>query len=703
MKLIIAEKPSVAQEIAKVIGAKEKKNSYIQGNGYIVSWCYGHLVGLAQPNDYDEKYKKWTLEDLPIIPKEYELKVNDDTKDHFYMLKNLMNREDIEELICATDSGREGELIFRFVYEKANCKKPFKRLWVSSLTEESIKNGFENLKDGSDYDHLFQAGMKRAISDWIVGLNATRMYSLKYGNKITVGRVQTPTLAIIVNREKEFTRFKKVKNYKIILEKAGFQAESDVFTSKIETENTFKKIKNKPILCTASQKKNLTKSPPKLYDLTLLQRDCNKILGLTAQETLNIAQNLYEKKLITYPRTDSNYISNDMGKETSDIVNKIYNEFDFINTEKVCKIQNVINNDEISDHHAIIPTKAVCFSVLKTLSVNEKNVLKLICKRLIEAVHKKTKFYRYIYSFQAEDVKFDCKYDYIYDFGYLEIENIFMKEITGKEKVIDNNNCKFEFKKGEKIDDDFEAYIHDYFTSPPKRYTEDTLLSVMENVVKDDYKEYEETGEVFEKKGLGTPATRANTIEKLIKVGYIERKGNSLIPTQKGISAIDIVDEKIKSPTMTLEWEVKLQQIEKGNYSSGKFLNEIVDFTKSFTKDSNVNQKVKVEMEKLNQKAKKENHLNEVIGSCPTCKNPVFESEKNFYCSNKECSFVMFKEDKFFKEKKVKLTKIKVKTLLKSGQVEFDKLYSEKKNKFYSAKVSFEVKGKYVNYKLKFD
>lgn len=694
MKLIIAEKPSVAQEIAKVVNAAEKKNSYIQGNGYIVSWCYGHLIALAQPQDYEEKYKKWTLEDLPIIPVNYKLTVNEETKDHFYMLKNLMNREDIKEIICATDSGREGELIFRLVYEKANFKKPFKRLWISSLTEESIRKGFENLQDGHKYDSLYQAGLKRAIADWLVGMNASRMYSLNYGNKVTIGRVQTPTLAMLVNRENEIQNFKKEKNYKIILSKNDFIAESEIFKNEKEFKEILEKTKDKKALCIKAEKENITKAPPKLYDLTSLQRDCNKILGLTAQETLNIAQNLYEKKLITYPRTDSRYISDDMEKETKDIINILCSKFNSL--EPICNINQIINNDKITDHHAIIPTQNIFSSVLEKLKKDEINVYYLICKRLLESVHKSLKLYKYMYCLEIEKIQFYANYDYIYDYGYLEIEKMFLSKINVEETDTEDINLKFDLKENEYIEN-FKLNIHEYFTSPPKRYTEDTLLSAMENASKKEYKNIEENEDV-EKKGLGTPATRAAIIEKLISVEYIERKGKSLIPTKKGINAIKIVDEKMKSPTMTAEWEVKLQNIEKGNFSEDEFLSEIINFVKEFFNKNLVNTEIKKEMQELNENLKEK----EIIGICPKCKANVYEADKNFYCSNKDCNFTMFKEDKFFKDKKVKLTKTKVKSLLKNGQVEFDKLYSEKKNKFYSAKVGIEITDKYVNYKLIF-
>ena len=692
MKLVIAEKPSVAMEIGKVLGAIYKENSYLKGNGYIVSWCYGHLIGLAEPEEYNESYKKWKLEDLPIIPSHYKLTINDETKEHFYFLKNLMNRDDIEEIICATDSGREGELIFRLVYEKADCKKPVKRLWVSSLTEEAIKNGFKNLKDMKNYDNLYYAGLNRAIADWLIGLNATRFFSVNYGNKITVGRVQTATLNILVDRELKIKGFKKDKNYKILLVKDNFIAESKVYDNEDEARKVLEKIKDKEILCTQKTKNKIHKKTPKLYDLTLLQRDCNSYLGLSAKQTLDIAQSLYEKKLITYPRTDSNYISDDMMGDTLYIVDKIYSTFN-IKTEKITEIEKVVNNDKITDHHAIIPTKNVSQDNFNTLNETEAKVLKMIYTRLLEAIHNNVGGYENNIKFKVDNIELTSKYQYIDYYGYLQIG----QELLGKKIETNKENKDYNFIKGEVVKD-FKVILHEYFTSPPKRYTENTLLSAMENVTKKDYSEIENNQD-YDKKGLGTPATRASIIEKLINVGYVERKNKNLVPTEKGINAINIVDEKIKSPLTTVEWEVKLQDIEKGNYDKDKFLNEIVDFTKSIVSNKNINQNIKNEMTTLNDKTKKEKEL---IGLCPCCKGKVYEADKNFYCSNKECNFTMFKEDKFFVNKKTKLTKTKAKELLKNKVVEFDKLYSERTNKFYKAKVTFEINGKYVNYKLIF-
>ena len=694
MKLVIAEKPSVAKEIAKVLGADKKEKSYYKNDKYIVSWCYGHLISLAQPQDYDQKYKKWSLEDLPIIPKKYKFIVNTSTKDQFYILKKLMNSLDTTEIICATDSGREGELIFRLVYEKANCKKPFKRLWISSLTEESIQKGFENLHDGDKYNNLFQAGLKRAMSDWLIGMNASRFYSIIYRNKVTIGRVQTPTLSIVVEREKDILSFKKEKNYKLFLQKDEFIAESKVFSKESEVTQIFEKINKKQAICTKAENKTVQRIPPKLYDLTLLQRDCNKFLNLSAQETMNIAQSLYEKKLISYPRTDSNYISSDMKNETIYIIKKIYKEFNI--GDVICNINQVVNNKKVTDHHAIIPTKNIYHSSLENLNYNEKQVLKMIYKRLLESVHKKSISLEYLYEITVEDTIFTSKNEVKVDLGYLELTNLFLKWILGKNFKNEDKVIKLTLKKGD-ILENYDMSIHEYFTQPPKRYTEATLLSAMENSCNKDYKELD--GD-YEKKGLGTPATRAAIIERLINVGYITRKGKALIPTEKGIYTIDIVNEKIKSPSMTTEWEVKLQKVEKGQYNSDVFFQEIANFIKEFLHNSKLDKNIKKELTSPNGEDKTKER--EVIGECLRCKSNVYEGLKNFYCSNIDCNFSLFKEDKFFTSKKVKLTKERVKALLKKGEIHFKKLYSEKKNTNYSATIYIELTEKYVNYKLKF-
>ena len=685
MKLVIAEKPSVGKSIANILGAKENNNGYLKGNGYIVSWCFGHLVALASPEQYDEKYKKWNIEDLPIIPEDFLLTIKEDTKTQFNLLKKLMNSSEVDEIICATDSGREGELIFRYVYEKANCNKPIKRLWVSSLTDEAIKNGFENLKNGEEYYNLYEAGFKRSIADWIIGMNATRFYSSLYNNKINVGRVQTPTLNIIVEREDKIINFKKEKYYEIVIEKDELKAKTEKINSLEEAQSLFEIIKNNSLICDEFKTIEKSKSPCKLYDLTTLQREANNIYGYTANETLATLQGLYEKKIVTNPRTDSKFISNDMENETKEIINILYNKFEFLqNVEPICNVAQVINNDKVTDHHAILPTKLVKDLDFSFLNEKERNILNLVIKTVLIATNEKATINEITGVLKSSnDTRLNFSYKNIIKKGYVEIEESF----SNKEK---QSTTIPTIEQGQQITD-FVAYLEEKETTPPKRFTEDTLLSAMENASNEDYKELDV--EDIEKKGLGTPATRASIIESLVTNGYIERKGKSLIPTEKGLNTIKIVDERLKSPKLTANWEIKLQQIEKNNYSPNKFLGEIIEFTKTIIENKNID-------ENIVKTLKNESKL-ESLGACPICSKNVYEWEKTFSCEDKNCRFVIFKNSKFFTDKKAKITKVKVKELLSKGKTKM-KFYSEKANKDYEAYIKLDITEKYINFKMEF-
>lgn len=466
MKLVIAEKPSVGKSIAQVLAAKEKNNGYIKGNGYIVSWCVGHLVGLANPDLYDEKYKKWNIDDLPIIPDEFILVVNENTKEQYRILKNLMNSNEVDEIICATDSGREGELIFRYVYQKTNCNKPVKRLWVSSLTDEAIKNGFENLRNIEEYNNLYEAGFKRSVADWVIGMNASRFYSSLYNNKINVGRVQTPTLNIIVEREAKIKDFKKEKYYEIVIEKEDLKAKTEKITSLEEAKNLLEIIKNNSLICEEYTTNEKSKSSSKLYDLTTLQREANNIYGYTANETLATLQGLYEKKIVTYPRTDSKFISDDMETETKEIVNILYNKFDFLqNLEPMCNVAQVVNNDKVTDHHAILPTKLVKDLDFSSLNEKEQNILNLVIKTLLIATNEKCIIKEIAGILKSNnDIRLNFSYKNITKKGYIEIEELFSNKKKGNLEVPI-------ILKGEEITD-FKTSLEEKETTPPKRYTD---------------------------------------------------------------------------------------------------------------------------------------------------------------------------------------------------------------------------------------
>ena len=565
MKLVIAEKPSVAISIAKVIGARSKKDGYYEGNGYRVSWCVGHLIQMANPDSYDEKYAKWNIDDLPIIPSEYKYEVSKATKKQFNTLKKLMNDNEVDTVINACDAGREGESIFRLVYNQANCKKKMKRLWISSMEDSAIKEAFSNLKDGKDYDNLFESAQVRAIADWLVGMNISRLYSCLYNQNYSVGRVQTPTLAMIAKRDDEIASFKKEKYYTVELNLNDFTLSTERI-DKLEIAEDLVKTVGKTITVKDIEKKEKITKPDLPYDLTTLQRECNKYFQYSAKQTLDYAQSLYEKKLITYPRTDSRYLSEDMITST---VNNILGKNDF-DTER---IKVIFNSTKVSDHHAIIPTVVSLKEDISTLAESEIKLYTLISNKLHASV------------------------------GYPLIENT-----TKIIALFENHGDKFEFKVSGKViaDDGFTKYLKQYkskknedivlpnvnigdileindkeikekYTTAPKHYTEDTLLKAMEVAGND---ALEKDIEV-ERKGLGTPATRAGIIENLICKGFIERDKKNLIVTEKGKSLVDIVADNLKSAETTAKWEMELSDIASGKASKEKFLNYIEDEIKN--------------------------------------------------------------------------------------------------------------------------
>jgi DNA topoisomerase III len=555
MDLVIAEKPSVAISIAKVIGATKKKDGYYEGNGYRVSWCVGHLIQMANPDSYDEKYAKWNMEDLPIIPSEYKYEVSKSTKKQFSILKKLLNAKEVENVVNACDAGREGESIFRLVYNQANCKKKMKRLWISSMEDSAIKDGFNNLKDGSYYDGLFESAKARAIADWLVGMNISRLYSCLYKQNYSVGRVQTPTLAMIVNRDDEINNFKKEKYYTVELSLDGFSLSTDRIDDRTTTEQLINLVGNSIEIIDVVQKEKITK-PELPFDLTTLQRECNKYFGYSAKQTLDYAQSLYEKKLITYPRTDSRCLTEDM---ITSVINNILGKNDF-DTER---IKIVFNSKKVTDHHAIIPTISSLKEDISTLPESEAKVYRLILNKLHASVG---------YPLVENTTKIVAEFD-----GF---------EFTSSGKVIIDEGFtkylkEYKTKKTEdillpdiKVGDVFEIKnkeIKEKYTTTPKHFTEDTLLKAMEVAGNDAL----EKGIEVERKGLGTPATRAGIIENLIFKGFIERDKKNLIATNKGISLVAIVSDTFKSAETTAEWEMKLSDIANGKADKDDFLKGI--------------------------------------------------------------------------------------------------------------------------------
>ena len=555
MKLVIAEKPSVAISIAKVIGANKKKDGYYEGNGYRVSWCVGHLIQMANPDAYDEKYAKWNMADLPIIPSDYKYEVAKATKKQFNILKKLMNNKEIDMVINACDAGREGESIFRLVYNESKCKKKMKRLWISSMEDSAIKEGFDHLKDGKDYDNLFESAQARAIADWLVGMNISRLYSCLYQQNYSVGRVQTPTLAMIVKRDDEIANFKKEKYYTVELSMDGFTLSTDRIDDEVAAEQLINLVGDKIEITDIIQKEKITK-PDLPFDLTMLQRECNKYFGYSAKQTLDYAQSLYEKKLITYPRTDSRCLTEDMIVST---VNNILGKNDF----DTGRIKVVFDSKKVTDHHAIIPTISSLKEDVSELPPSEAKVYFLISDKfhasvgypLIENITKiVAEFDGFEFTSSGKVIKDEGFTKYLKEYKSKKNEDVELPNVNVDDALsIENKEIK------------------EKFTQPPKHFTEDTLLKSMEIAGNDAL----EKGVEVERKGLGTPATRAGIIENLIFKGFVERDKKNLVATHKGISLVTIVSDTFKSAETTAKWEMELSDIAQGKSSKEEFLEAI--------------------------------------------------------------------------------------------------------------------------------
>lgn len=689
MRLVIAEKPSVAQSIAKVIGAYDRKDGYVEGSGYIVSWCVGHLVGLAQADAYDEKYKKWNYSDLPIIPEQWKYVVGQATKKQFSILKELMKREDVTELIEATDAGREGELIFRLVYMKAGCKKPFRRLWISSMEDEAIRDGFSHLRDSADYDSLYEAAVCRSQADWLVGINGTRLFSTLYDSKLTVGRVQTPTLALVVDRAKQIDGFEKQKYFNIHLDCDGMDVVMDKIFNPTEAEkirSTCDK-KSATVKDVISEKK--TVNAPKLYDLTTLQREANRVFGYTAQKTLDYTQSLYEKKLVTYPRTDSQFLSDEMGDTARSVIDAIFSTYDFMGDVMFNPaVEKVLNSKKVTDHHAIIPTVQLAKDKLDELSEGERNTLMLIAQRLLCATATPHVYGETTVIVESGGYEFSAKGKSTVQMGWKSFEDGFRAKVKAKatKEAVEKN---VDATKGQ-VYANVSATVSEHFTAPPKPYTEDTLLSAMEKAGNEDF------DDDTEKKGLGTPATRASIIEKLVANGYLERKGKQVLPTDAGKNLIMVLPDSVKSAKLTADWENILMQIEKKNADAEDFMRDITDMVSALIKENASVSDTEKERFAGSRPGR------EAIGKCPRCGNPVYEGQKNFYCSDRDCHFSIWKESKFLTSMKKKVTKAMAASLLKDGRVFVKGLYSQKKDKEFDAYLVLDDTGEYVNFKLEF-
>ena len=689
--LIIAEKPSVAATIAAALGAKEKKDGYIAGSGYLVSWCVGHLVQLAEAAAYGEQYKKWSYDSLPILPQEWQYAVASDKGKQFKILKDLMHRADVSEVVNACDAGREGELIFRFVYDVAGCKKPMRRLWISSMEESAIKAGFASLKDGKEYAPLYSSALCRAKADWIIGINMTRLFSCLYGKTLNVGRVQTPTLKMLVDRDAAITTFKKEKYYHVRLSLSGVEAASAKIHAADEAGNLKAACEAAQAVCTSVTREKKTVAPLKLFDLTSLQREANRIYGYTAKQTLDLAQALYEKKLLTYPRTDSSYLTDDMGGTAAQIAAMLAGKLPFMQgADFTPEISRLLDSKKVSDHHAIIPTMELAKADLAALPESERNILTLAGARLLMACAEPHIFEAVTAVFSCAGQEFTAKGKTVLAEGWKGFERRFMATLKKKADTEDDEENALSldvspFAEGQTFDNP-QAAITEHFTTPPKHHNEASLLSAMERAGN------EETDPDAERRGLGTPATRAAIIEKLVKGGFVERKGKQLIPTKSGIELVCVLPEVLTSPQLTADWENNLTQIAKGNADPDSFMTGIETMTRELVNT------YPFLSDKEKERFKEEKP---VIGKCPRCGADIYEGRKNYYCSNRDCAFIMWKNDRFFEERKVTFSPKIAAALLKDGKAKVKKLYSPKTGKTYDGTILLvDTGGKYVNYRI---
>ena len=676
MKLVLAEKPSVAMSLSKVIGANQRGDGYMEGNGYLVSWCVGHLVELSQPEAYDEKYAKWKYDDLPILPEHWQYQVSASTKKQFGILKKLMQRKDVESLICATDAGREGELIFRLVYHQCGCKKPVERLWISSMEDSAIREGFQKLRPGTEYDALYEAALCRERADWIVGINATRLFSCLYGQTLNVGRVMTPTLAMVVMRDAAIRAFKPEPFYSAELKFRDFQAGGERMKEKAEAEKLVAECcQAGSAIITKVEQKEKSEKPPALFDLTSLQREANRQLGFTAQQTLDYTQALYEKKLATYPRTDSRYLTDDMAPLVPELVSVIQQSFQIqADVPAPVNAAQVINSKKVTDHHAIIPTKTAAGYDISSLPSGEQAILTMLAVRLICAVGTPCLYAETVVEVECAGQKFRTKGKTATDIGWRRYagkpseeaeKNAGAGELPELSEGMTLELARVDLKEGK--------------TSPPKRFTEDFLLSAMESASSDEFP----AG--VERKGIGTPATRAAIIEKLVQKGYIERRGDKktkyLCYTDKGNVLVTVVPEQIQSPSMTADWEEKLLKIEHGEYDGDAFMGEISSMVSGLVKTYEAVKGADV----LMQPERK------VIGSCPACGSDVCETAKGWFCRDKNCKFALWKENRFFQTLGKQMTEELAKQLVNQGKARLIHCYSRKSNRYYDTTVHVET------------
>lgn len=690
MYLVIAEKPSVSKSIAEVIGAGKREDGYLEGNDCIVSWCLGHLAEYEMPEAYDEKYTKWNYEDLPIIPKEWQLAISRDKREQFYLLKKLLNRPDVDYVVNACDAGREGELIFKRVYDLSGCRKPVKRLWISSMENAAIEKGFDEMRDASEYLNLAEAAVCRAQADWLVGMNATRAFTSKYYKKLIVGRVQSPTLAMLVARNDAISNFKKEKYFNVEIDCDGLKAEKQKIFDVTEATRLQNLCHGSEAIVESVTEKEMKVAPPKLYDLTTLQREANRHYGLTAQQTLNAAQSLYEQKLITYPRTDSQYLSEDMEATAKTVIRMIHEKYHLLGPfeEPVAPdVKRVMNNKKVTDHHAIIPTAELADADISQLRDWEQKVLFLIAVHMIEATERNHIYTETEVIVKCQGELFKVKGKVINQIGWKLYEECFKnKDGLAMENPEDADKDRIPKVVPEQIFYNVSAKKSEHYTSPPKPYSEDTLLAAMETAGN---KEFDED---TEKKGLGTPATRASIIEKLVNSQYAVRKGKQILPTEDGKVLIEILPDFLKSASMTAEWENQLLDMEKGRISPNQFMTGIENM-------------ITMMLNGCDNIPDEETHRfqsRESIGTCPVCGSLVYEGKSNFYCSDRDCQFALWKENRYLEKMQKKIDKRMAAELLKNGRVTVKDLYSAKKNMYFEADLLINVSDERVNFSLEF-
>ncbi|MCF2671584.1 DNA topoisomerase 3 [Butyricicoccus pullicaecorum] len=688
MKLIITEKLGVAKAIASALGVTSRADGYFEGGGWLISWCIGHLVGLADAAAYDDRYKKWRYEDLPILPDPFRYVVSDEKAAQFYILRSLMERPDVTELVNACDAGREGELIFRLVYEAAGCSKPFSRLWISSMEDAAIRDGFADLRPGADYDPLYQSALCRQKADWLIGINASRLFSVLYHRTLNMGRVQTPTLAMLADRDSKIVLFRKEKYHHVRLALEGAEAVSEKILAMEDAQAIRDACYGQQAVCVSLVREKKVEKPPKLYDLTTLQREANRVFSYTAKQTLDYAQSLYEKKLLTYPCTDSRYLTGDMAETASVVLHLAARvpPFDAC-PEFFPDVATLVNNKEVSDHHALIPTLELEKADVPALPVGERNILLLVCCKLLCAAAESFVYEVVTATFECGGHTFTAKGKQVLFQGWRAIQEVFRSSLKEKPEDEDTEGVLPALTEGQ-VFEPVAASVTEHFTSPPKPYTEDTLLSAMENAGKEDMPDE------AERKGLGTPATRAAIIEKLVSGGFVERKGKNLIPTKAGVNLVTVLPEVLTSPKLTADWEQRLNEVAKGQASPGDFIDGIEAMAAELVrKYSHISE----DGQKLFQPEK------ETVGLCPRCGKPVYEGKKNFACSDRACQFVMWKNDRFWTSRRKEMTRKMAADLLKKGRTSVKGLWSEKKGSTYDAVVILDdTGGKYVNFKLEF-